>query len=397
MTFERERPAGPGTVLIAHAGAELYGSDLQLLETVTAFTEAGHRTVVVLPNGGPLVERLGERGATVRIVPFPVVRRKYLSPRGAAGLAVSAAKAHRTLLRLIRSEQAGLVFVNTTIIPWWLAAARHAGVPSICHVHEAEDKDNRAVLVALLSPLLLADAVISISQTATAAMLSAIPRLSGRIHLIHNGVPDRTSGPPVPPPGQEAFRACVLGRLSPRKGVHLALEAVQQLRAGGRNVLLEVAGSPFTGYEWYEEQLRAQAAAPGLAGAVTFSGYVTPSSLVWDRNDAVIAPSLREPFGTAVVEAQLAERPIVAVAAAGHLETVLDGRTGLLAQPDGADIAAKLATLMDDRELGRRLGQAARQRALEEFSPQRYRAQILALAGSLLGQREAGRPAARAA
>src|ERR1700677_911360 len=48
---------------------------------------------------------------------------------------------------------------------------------------------------------------------------------------------------------------------------------------------------------------------------------------------AVIVPSIEE-FGITAVEAQAAGRPVIAAAAGGALETVLDGQTGLLAGPD---------------------------------------------------------------
>ena len=50
---------------------------------------------------------------------------------------------------------------------------------------------------------------------------------------------------------------------------------------------------------------------------------------------AVVVPGIEE-FGITAVEAQAAGRPVIAAAAGGALETVLDGETGLLATPDDA-------------------------------------------------------------
>jgi glycosyltransferase involved in cell wall biosynthesis len=51
---------------------------------------------------------------------------------------------------------------------------------------------------------------------------------------------------------------------------------------------------------------------------------------------AVIVPSMEE-FGITAVEAQASGRPVIAAAAGGALETVLDGETGTLAQLDDVD------------------------------------------------------------
>jgi glycosyltransferase involved in cell wall biosynthesis len=51
---------------------------------------------------------------------------------------------------------------------------------------------------------------------------------------------------------------------------------------------------------------------------------------------AIVVPSMEE-FGIAAVEAQAAGRPVIAAAAGGALETVLDGKTGLLATLDDVD------------------------------------------------------------
>ena len=49
---------------------------------------------------------------------------------------------------------------------------------------------------------------------------------------------------------------------------------------------------------------------------MTFSGYVSPCSAVLDRCDVALPLSVRDALGNVVVEGQLAERPVVATAAA---------------------------------------------------------------------------------
>ncbi len=62
---------------------------------------------------------------------------------------------------------------------------------------------------------------------------------------------------------------------------------------------------------------------------------------------AVVVPSMEE-FGIAAVEAQAAGRPVIAAAAGGALETVLDGSTGLLARLDDVDSFQRAIQSVDD-------------------------------------------------
>ena len=64
----------------------------------------------------------------------------------------------------------------------------------------------------------------------------------------------------------------MVGRLSPRKGVDVALDAVGLLRRSGVDASLSVCGSVFPGYEWYEGELRERAAQPDLATRLAEQG-----------------------------------------------------------------------------------------------------------------------------
>ena len=162
------------------------------------------------------------------------------------------------MVRLLRTTRPDVLYVNTVTIPWWLLAARLARVPSVCHVHEAENADSRLVRAALVSPLRLANRLIVISDSAMAALVAVDPALGKRADLVRNGVPLPPT-PPLPAERQQPRHLITVGRLSPRKAPHVALEAVAVLVARGHDVTLDVVGSPFEGYEWYEEELRQRA------------------------------------------------------------------------------------------------------------------------------------------
>ena len=100
----------------------------------------------------------------------------------------------------------------------------------------------------------------------------------------------------------------VLGRIHPIKNLHFALEALQDVDLGGRNVLVELVG-PAEDEAYLKEVLGM--AKPGLK--VVHRGSVPPKELgeVWGRAHALLMPTTHENFGHAVVEAWAHGRPVL--------------------------------------------------------------------------------------
>lgn len=380
-----DRPRVTRTALVVNPSPDVYGADLQMLQTVTGLVDSGWQVFVALPGDGELVPRIQAIGAEVIFIRFPALRKGNATVVALATMVLEAVSSLPRSVRLIRHLQASVLVVNTVTLPWWLLAGRLSGTPTIGHLHEAETQARRIVRKALVAPLWLADAVIVISRSARDSMVDVQPRLAGRAQLIYNGVPQP---PEVPTDAVRStpIRLAVIGRLSPRKAPDVALEAVAALRRDGYDVELEVVGSIFAGYEWYEDQLRRRAGQPDLDGSIHFSGYRDTIWPVLADADIVVAPSLHEPFGNAVVEAQLYRRPVVAAASQGHLESIEDGQTGLLVPPgDGEAMAAAVKRLIEDPDLAAGIARTAETEAVRRFSVERYRAEIVALADRVSG------------
>ena len=62
------------------------------------------------------------------------------------------------------------------------------------------------------------------------------------------------------------------------------------------------------------------------------------------------------------------ERAVVATDVPGHRDVVVDQTTGLLVPPDEAALAAAIESLLDDPARRRRMGQAGRERVLNQFT-----------------------------
>jgi len=143
-----------------------------------------------------------------------------------------------------------------------------------------------------------------------------------------------------------------VGRLEPRKGVMVLLQAFQRLRATRADVRLTIAGG---GSE--EARLKQYAAGvPDVAFLGRFPADTAPA--LYADCDIFCAPSLYgESFGIVLAEAMASGKPVVAAANRGY-RTVL-GETGVhcLSRPGDVDsLHRRLTALTADAELRRRLG-----------------------------------------
>ncbi len=371
-------------ILVAHPGAELYGSDRVMLETVEALREDGRRVVVALPVDGPLVAQLQKLGADVRICRMPVTRKSALRPRGFVRYLGDTAAGIRDGRRVIKEVRPELIYVSTLTIPLWFVLARAARIPSICHVHEAERSSSRLVRTALALPLLLADKVVANSRFSVDVLASAFSRL-GSTEVLYNGVTGPRSRRPARLDLAGRLGVVYVGRLSPRKGVDVAVSAVESLRAEGRDVSLDLVGSVFPGYEWYESELRGQVDRAGLGASIRFHGF---KNKVWDEiadSDVLVVPSrVDEPFGNTAVEGILSGRPVVASATSGLLEAVADyPSTRTVAPGDPRALADALRDVADGWQERRENAWTDAGEAERRHSTSRYRDRIRAIVHDL--------------
>ncbi|WP_344279086.1 glycosyltransferase [Streptomyces hebeiensis] len=174
----------------------------------------------------------------------------------------------------------------------------------------------------------------------------------------------------VPEPGTRRAGAgehlLFLGRLAEAKGVRLLMAAWDEIAAdGGVGVPLVLAGAgPLEG------EVTAWAAG---RDDVRYVGLYDPAQCrrAVARSVAVVAPSMaRETFGLVVAEAMAAGVPAVAAGHGAFVELVEDGVTGLLHRPgEPASLASRLRRIVTERARNREMGEAARRRYEQYFSP----------------------------
>jgi glycogen synthase len=161
-----------------------------------------------------------------------------------------------------------------------------------------------------------------------------------------------------------------LGRLVPDKGFDLALAAFAAIADRFPQLRLIIAGDGPA-----RLSLEKQAAALGIAGWVDFLGWVPPEKVAELINLAtiVVMPSHREGLPTVALEAALMARPVVGTRVGGFPEVVLHQKTGWLVPPgDENALAEALLLLLNEPRSAVEMGEAARIRAQEIFSFERY-------------------------
>ncbi|WP_406832158.1 glycosyltransferase family 4 protein [Pedococcus sp. KACC 23699] len=364
--------------MVVHPGAELYGSDRMVLETVRGFVSSGTPVVVVLPGEGPLAVALQESGADVRTMRMPVLRKAALQPAGLVRLATTLVTSAWPTLRLLRDFPRAAVYVSTLTLPSWIVLSRVMGHRTVCHVHEAERHPSTAISLALAFPLVLAHRVVVNSRYSGTVLTDVLPRLATRMKVIYNGVLPHSGGSDPAAELTQGLRVLYVGRISPRKGPDVAARAVRLMHERGEAVSLVVLGSTFPGYEWFEEQLHEEHRDLDEAGIIRFRPFSRDVGAALAQCDVVVVPSvLPEPFGNTAVEAMLASRPVV-VSDCGGLPEAVMGQAGAQLVPPGDPVALAeaLTHLVHDWDRWGRVAREQQPAVVERFDPRRYRREI---------------------
>jgi glycosyltransferase involved in cell wall biosynthesis len=139
-----------------------------------------------------------------------------------------------------------------------------------------------------------------------------------------------------------------------------------------------------------EPELRARIAALGVGGHVTLAGFRADLPELLPGLDVLAHAAVREGLGLALLEAASAGVPVVAYAAGGVPDAVIDGATGVLVPVgDTAALRAALARLLAGRVERARLGAAARAHAERHFDIGALVDAHLSLYGRVLRERAA--------
>ena len=194
-----------------------------------------------------------------------------------------------------------------------------------------------------------------------------LKRAGAPVQLIPHGV-DLERFRPTPPPRAQVLTILAVGRLVPKKGFPILLEAAARLLAPVRvRIVGDGADRPL---------IERRIAELGLEDRVELAGPATHDDLPAEYAAAhiVVVPSITDAKGdrdglpNVVLEAMSCARPVVASDVGAVSSAVVDGRTGVLVPPGDAEaLAGALEFLVDQPDMRERLGREARARVEADF------------------------------
>lgn len=272
-------------------------------------------------------------------------------------------------------QAAPVIGASTLPHRWRLAVALHG-------TEMLQDAGNPRLRPWLNRLFSAAAAITVVSESLRRDFNARYPMVAHKARVIHNGIePGWASSAEAPRIAPHVRYVLYAGRFDRIKGIDILLRAWKKVEACQRELWLAGAGAE-------EDGLRALARDLGLGGQVRFVGLVAQSDLpaLYRNAELVVIPSRHEGLPRVALEAGACGAVCVATRVGGVAEVISDPDTGFLVAPESPEALADglvraLRLTSEDR---RRVGAAARNRILQQFTHARTVADYEQLFRSLL-------------
>lgn len=307
------------------------------------------------------------------------VRERLIASMTPTGLAESAWVIGRMLRKLVSIYRERAVDVvdaqHITASFFGTVSARMAGLPvTVTEYHPMYWE--RPVMRPLGKVVLrLPDVLISDSEVRRRELSAWTFPHHPRSVVIPNGIPEPVAKMPA---------AEVRAQFGVPDGARVVAQVSRLVEYKGHTTLIDAAARVlkdvpeayflcvgFAGAEPdYPDRLRAQARALGIADRVRVQGFAGPIGDLWQIVDVHAHASHFDSLPIAITEGMALAKPAVVTRVGGIPDMVLDGVTGLVVEPRDPDALARAITrLLNDETEARRLGDAARARWSEGYTP----------------------------
>jgi glycosyltransferase involved in cell wall biosynthesis len=368
-------------ILYLHAGAELYGADIVLLQLLKNIDKKSFKPYIVLPCDGPLVKKLKENNIEVEIVEYPILRRKFFTPIGILRYFKDYIKYSRKIKRIASEKNIDIIHTNTTAVLEGIYIKKKLKIPQVWHIHEIILRPK--VIHKFISFLVAkyADEVVTVSQ-AVREHLKSTGYFKKDIKVIYNGVDNNIFNPNnekeyikkefnIP---DDSIIVGMIGRVNAWKGQADFLKAMDIVLKKNSHVYAMMVGGVFEGEEWRKDELEKQIKTMENKDRVIFSDYRSDSKNIHSLYDIFVLPSTNpDPLPTVVLEAMASGTPIVGYRHGGVCEMVKENYNGFLSKVgDINELAAKIEYLVNDESKRKEFQNNSLNRQKLNFSLENY-------------------------
>ena len=186
-----------------------------------------------------------------------------------------------------------------------------------------------------------------------------------KIRVIPNGVDVNRFSPDNKNENNRGLVILYMGRLVPKKGIHILIRAMKNIVKKYPDALLLIGGRGKM-----KTFLSSYANTLGLKDNVRFLGYVPDSMLpsLYSSSDVFVLPSITaESFGITLLEAMASGTPVVGSNVGGIPEVI--NNCGFIVEPSSPKkLSDAVITLLDDEDLRKKFGRKGRKRVEEKYS-----------------------------
>jgi glycosyltransferase involved in cell wall biosynthesis len=357
--------------------AQIGGAEINLLQILPLLVQSGWEPVVLLPNDGPLVDKLNTLGISYKVVhggPFYSVSSYVGNQKIPNFLAwfltfingMRWSLALQRELRLIAPQAVQTVSLLAHIFGGW--AAQQAGLPLVAHVQDIVECGSGFGIYTRIFQSWAAhipSRLVCISPLVARQFRENASAVS-KVLLIWNMIDSKKFFPTESPSQKDEIRIGTVARLTRWKGQHIALQVAALLNSKRVNFQWAFLGTTALGDEDYARELQKIIKSSQLEQSVRFLGWVEDTSDFYRNLDILVhLPTEPEPFGLVIGEALSCGLPVIT--SHGGLDDIVVEAGGLLVSTDNINSIADAILDLTGQPLA---GTRSREIAVKYFSQQ---------------------------
>ena len=374
--------------MLLHSSSDLYGSDRSLLKTCDILIRSNYICHIILPEYGPLVQKLEDIGCKVNIMNIAILRRRLFILKEILIFPIHWILSEFKIFKLIMREKIHIIHINTTAvvsgqISGWL-------LKKVIFQHVREIIIKPAIIAKTLSLYnkLFSTVIFAVSGPVKNHLNTQISIFNKKVTVLPNGLdlnhfknacrekdnPYENNNIP-----QNCIKIACVGRIHFWKGQDYLIDSLKLIKKMNIDYRLIIAGDSYPGYEHLQKRLVEKVEKHGLQYRVLFLGFINNIPNFLKYSDIFVLPSiLPDPLPGVVLEAMAAKLPVISINHGGAIEMVIPDKTGILVPPNNKyELSKAIAKLILNDNLRKNMGLAGFKHLCNHYTLQKYNVNIL--------------------